>query len=366
MKKVKFLLVAIFCVSMMMLALNASATIYLDENFDKAQVFYNNNFTGDTATTPTFAIQNQGINVKAERLGNPSDPAATTFTMTSAQVSRTNERYFSGPYSCKLTGNATSATLSVIGTPLKPITGGWQQMGPNRMWQLAIGTNKASAEQPAGTRLGHFSILYSTAGTTAKLPNAALGLVFLSNSKKTVDVICTTTLNATTYKVGEIRGYAGSWGLITIVQQPNADGNSQPWVLPAANNVSPVTYSYRGPQPTVPNPAMGTDSNWGQMPTGYSIFMNSNQQAVVLTRTELGSKWGNTGTQASPVDFGWELVAENNNVLYVDDMLWANFRNNPGAADGANVVEVGTRCKAFNAPTEESGVAAAGPSWMLY
>lgn len=377
MKKVKFLLVAIFCVSMMMLALNASANIYVNEDFESGAEyrvgtgatsiglngFVDQNWVDNATTITPFG---DPLLVMGKMIKNGQTGAApTTMSMTKNQGSNlTTETFFRGTHCSKLIGDdpltGTSNTLSFLANPQNMVPNAWVSNANFRIWQFAVRTDAATVDKAAGTQIGHFRIAFSTDGTTAKAPNASLGLLFFTNTKKTIDVFCSTTLtrDAKT-KVGEFGGSGPrAWSVVTIVEN---QGDAARWIC------YDKALNFKGPQPLVAKPNFDTitDSDWYFMPKGYSIFINRNEQSLILTPTDgLNAKWGNGTNQSSPMDFGWEMQAERGGVLYVDQMFWGNSRQDNNGDGLAN--EIGNRLLGFTARSQEGLSAAAGPSWMLY
>jgi len=387
MKKVKFLLVAICCIAASLVAMTASANLNINENFEGTAAFVDQNWpiTGTAAagnaTVAKTLQMGTNIAVFAWHATNPTSQLGMTdpHTIVAYTGTLTTDRHFAGAKSLQLASGQSAN-----------VTNGYQGAGgsPDWMWtyQFAISCDAASAALPAGTQIGHFTLNYSTAGVTNPVfdnvtaPNDSMNIVLKTNAAGKVDVIS----SKDSVKIGELAGDATSgkatWALITIVVIPQtvlstdkstALDTAAPWIC-----FDSILGKYKGPLPLVATPDPGVGTDYVNLPTGINIFVNSNTAADVMTRAGvLGAGFGNqdptnaAGATAHHLwDFGFDFAAENGGKIFIDDVFVSHrlFGELNYTFDGYIDDVAATRLDAFNQPSNEGKVAAAGPSWMLY
>lgn len=330
----------------------ATSAILIDEDFEGSAPFVDNGFAVHDQTQSPVSVTPQGLFVRCQDVASSSPRPVITNTGTVV-----SERKFLGSKSLKLAAGA--GTQSVISTGDIAT----KSAGEVRLFQFALGTDDATAAKADGTQVGHFKFDWSTDDTDTV--QASLILNFVTNAGK-VDVKCQNNSKV----IGSLSPGKGNWLLISLLTNTRVSSASQA-ALPSSiwRAYDPLTTKYKGPQPVNPkaDPATMTNADFLAVGAGTQIYVNDTNSTITTVQpNEIGAGWGNNNSTTDLVNSaeqGFQLVAENGGVLYIDDMYWDT--GGRGNATEFYTQEQAARIDAFDQATIETNIAAA-KTWDLY
>lgn len=315
----------------------AMAGIYMDEGFEGAVAFQDQNFPvrDATVTEPTPAI----IAVKGIRLRAYEDSASyTSATVVTNTGSVTTEAFFEGLKSLKLASGQTVGSDAF----------GQRGSGNFRTWQFAVSAASAAFSQAAGTVVGSFTIDWDYAGKVAGEGFLQIDLVVESATKMNI-VIENNGANVGSFAPGE-------WRVVSVIIYPrNFAPNDLEDEWDGTDTLSGTTKGPHGQKLAAgAHVFVGTQATSGP---GYSRVLPA----------EIGTGWDVGASGESITLNSWFLTAKNGGAIYVDNLYWDNYFHDPTIDAAPASHEANARLMAFDkqsgpvAPPEASA-----RTWDLY
>jgi hypothetical protein len=313
------------------IASTASAAIYLDEDFEGAAAFIDNNwpvktYPGSAPTPASVAVK--GANLRSYDGSGTKPTFSNTGTMTSA-------RHFLGAKSLQLASGQSVA--------LSPVPYLYPDIGELRFFQFAVSTDAASAALAPGTVIGEYKSDWSTTDTTTI--RATMTIQFRVNAAHKIEAYCVNTSSV----VGTFNGGAGSWLLLSRIA--NIRYVSPPTLWDSSwQAYDPLTATYKGP-------VTGTEpTTFTQIQSGIRLYANSKSAFSQVLPDQIGANWGNNNdaVPANTLDtceLGWSITALNGGTLFVDD-IYMDGGYHSNYANGWDQ-EQAARMKEFNQATNE-------------
>lgn len=284
--------------------------IYMDEDFEGAEVFKDLGFPiRNETTTPTLPLA-QGINIRC----GSGDSAATRVQLALNTGSVATNRAYQGWHCYSL---RSSETLSIA-----PGSIGNNNTENVRVWQFAISADSASVALSSGTVIGRYTLHYSTDSQSNSAPEVSVVLEVVKNAAGSFSVLCRNN-NAL---LGKLSGAKTSWLLITLIAAQKVTYVERADDFIAWGAYDPFLQIHKGPQPVQGDKSV--------LPAGIHLFADMMDQDAILptvrttlTRAkELGPNWGyvngDEGASHSR-ELGWSFEGLNGGRIYVDNLYWA-------------------------------------------
>lgn len=328
------------------------ANIFVDENFEGTTPFTNRNYPIQDNTTPPSAstiAATQGINIRAQDAGAAAAPIISVSTTGAISTAAA----FTGTKSLQLTSGQIAASAN----------NAYHNFDLNWMptMQFAIAVSPGTLSLPNGTQVGHFTQNWATSlATSMTLPaDYSLQINLVRNATGGVDLVTSGT------NIGTLTANQ-RWAMVTVIANKDlysATPPTQNWEC-----YDPLTYTYKGPQPTAGDPGNGSGT-YATLGPGIHIFVNGNTEDVIFTPTQIGHNWADDPTVTATDSkanhtylINWEVGADGGGTVYVDDMFWSAGLFQTGKGADPETRDAAARMSLFMPVVP----ATAAQDWQLY
>lgn len=330
-----------FAAGLSLLATDARANIYLDEDFEGDPIFVDRGWpvrSADDVPTPA-SVALMGTNLRVGGVsGDPPAQITPSVSVTNTGGTVTSSRFFRGSKSMQL----NNQSMSVGPNNFPDGTKGSRLF---RALQCAVSVGPDALTQTDGTVVGRIQQNWSTNDNLGTVDFSLVLNLVKNDAENRIDLICANNDDL----LGSLSGDLGDWLVVTIINNIGTTGETyevEDTVF--IEHLDTFTNELKAPEQV--------------LPTGIHVFANSMTPVSTLTYAEINAaqtggasaRWGNSNIDGDQTaEMGWEIASLVDADVFIDNLYWdSGYHQDPNG----QLTEQAARMTAFDdAGTELEG-----------